>query len=212
MRATLRPRRPSRARRPPRAKKAPKGAKKAAGARDGSKTATILEMLKRSGGATAKELLKATGWQAHSLRGFLSGTVGKKLGLTVVSDEGRGRRAQLFRQSLIQIQRVSFGRRIQLRRLFLSLLRFEDSPFGVPVRQRQAQARQVRIAREDLRFDRGDLAFAAFDWRAIHSRRRSRAFQRNLVERVAAVENGLLAGVLLDTAARCNPRTSDRSP
>lgn len=66
-------------------KKTPKGAKKAAGARDGSKTATILEMLKRSGGATAKELLKTTGWQAHSLRGFLSGTVGKKLGLTVVS-------------------------------------------------------------------------------------------------------------------------------
>jgi hypothetical protein len=45
-------------------------------------------MLKRSGGATAKELLKATGWQPHSLRGFLSGTVGKKLGLTVVSTKG----------------------------------------------------------------------------------------------------------------------------
>jgi Protein of unknown function (DUF3489) len=70
------------------AKKAPKGAKKGAGARDGSKTATILEMLKRPGGATAKELLKATGWQPHSLRGFLSGTVGKKLGLTVVSTKG----------------------------------------------------------------------------------------------------------------------------
>ena len=70
------------------AKKAPKGAKKATGARDGSKTATILEMLKRPGGATAKELLKATGWQPHSLRGFLSGTVGKKLGLTVVSTKG----------------------------------------------------------------------------------------------------------------------------
>jgi hypothetical protein len=48
------------------------------GARDGSKTATILELLKRPGGVTAKELLKATGWQPHSLRGFLSGTVGKK--------------------------------------------------------------------------------------------------------------------------------------
>ena len=67
------------------AKKAPKSAKKATGARNGSKTATILEMLKRPGGATAKELLKATGWQPHSLRGFLSGTVGKKLGLTVTS-------------------------------------------------------------------------------------------------------------------------------
>ena len=70
------------------AKKAPKAAKKAPGSRDGSKTATILEMLKRPGGATAKELLKATGWQPHSLRGFLSGTIGKKLGLTVVSTKG----------------------------------------------------------------------------------------------------------------------------
>ena len=70
------------------AKKAPKAAKKASAARDGSKTATILEMLKRPGGAIAKELLKATGWQPHSLRGFLSGTVGKKLGLTVVSTKG----------------------------------------------------------------------------------------------------------------------------
>ncbi len=70
------------------AKKAAKGTKKAAGARDGSKTATILEMLKRAGGASAKELLKATGWQPHSLRGFLSGTVGRKLAMTVVSTKG----------------------------------------------------------------------------------------------------------------------------
>ena len=70
------------------AKNAPKSAKKAAGARDGSKTATILEMLKQTGGATAKELLKATGWQAHSLRGFISGTLGKKMGLTVDSAKG----------------------------------------------------------------------------------------------------------------------------
>ena len=70
------------------AKKAPQGAKKATGARDGSKTATILEMLKRPGGATAKELLKATGWQPHSLRGFISGTLGKKMGLAVTSTKG----------------------------------------------------------------------------------------------------------------------------
>jgi hypothetical protein len=70
------------------AKKAPKSAKKATGARDGSKTATILEMLKRPEGAIAKELLKATGWQPHSLRGFISGTLGKKMGLTVTSTRG----------------------------------------------------------------------------------------------------------------------------
>jgi hypothetical protein len=73
------------------AKKAPRGAKDAKGAksskttRDGSKTANILDLLKRPGGVTANELMKATGWQSHSVRGFLSGTVCKKMGLTVTS-------------------------------------------------------------------------------------------------------------------------------
>jgi hypothetical protein len=72
-------------------KKTPKGAKKAksaaksSGARDGSKAAKILDLLKRPGGTTMKELMKATGWQPHSVRGFLSGTVGKKMGLKVAS-------------------------------------------------------------------------------------------------------------------------------
>ena len=70
------------------AKKAPKAAKKAAGARDGSKAATILDLLKRKDGVTLKELMKASGWQPHSVRGFLSGTVGKKLGVAVTSTKG----------------------------------------------------------------------------------------------------------------------------
>jgi hypothetical protein len=69
-------------------KKAPKGAKKAKSAREGSKTNKVLELLKRPGGVTAKELMKATGWQPHSVRGFLSGTIGKKMGLTVASIKG----------------------------------------------------------------------------------------------------------------------------
>ena len=59
--------------------------KKAAPARRGSKTAKILDLLKRPGGVTLKELIKATGWQAHSVRGFLSGTLGKKMGTPVKS-------------------------------------------------------------------------------------------------------------------------------
>jgi hypothetical protein len=70
------------------AKEAPKGAKKAKVARDGSKTSTILDLLKRSGGVTAKKLLKVTGWQPHSVRGFLSGTIGKKMRLAVTSTRG----------------------------------------------------------------------------------------------------------------------------
>jgi hypothetical protein len=72
------------------AAKAPKKAKsaQAEGVREGTKTAKVLDLLKRTGGATTKELMKVTGWQKHSLRGFLSGTVGKKMGLAVTSTKG----------------------------------------------------------------------------------------------------------------------------
>jgi len=63
---------------------------KSTGARQGSKTERVLNMLKRTGGATTKELMKATGWQPHSVRGFLSGTIGKRMGLTVTSIKGEG--------------------------------------------------------------------------------------------------------------------------
>jgi len=66
------------------------GAKKPAPARRGSKTAKILDLLKRPGGVTLKELTKATGWQAHSVRGFLSGTVRKKMGTPVESSQRAG--------------------------------------------------------------------------------------------------------------------------
>ena len=69
------------------AKKAPK-APKEKGTRDGSKAAKVLDLLKRAEGATLAELMKATAWQAHSVRGFLSGTVGKKMKLTIASTKG----------------------------------------------------------------------------------------------------------------------------
>lgn len=51
-----------------------------------TKQQLCLELLRRPDGADLEELQAATGWQAHSVRGFLSGTVKKKLGLTLSSD------------------------------------------------------------------------------------------------------------------------------
>jgi hypothetical protein len=61
--------------------------------RDGSKLALLIATLSRSSGATIPEIIEATGWQAHSIRGAISGALKKKLGLTIVSEpvEGRGR-------------------------------------------------------------------------------------------------------------------------
>ena len=54
-------------------------------AREGSKKAIVLDMLKRPGGATLSDIQSATNWQVHSVRGFISGALGKKMGLTVES-------------------------------------------------------------------------------------------------------------------------------
>jgi hypothetical protein len=67
------------------AAKSAKSRKKATNSRQGSKTAKFLDLLKRSGGATNADLMKATGWQAHSVRGFISGVLGRKMGLKVTS-------------------------------------------------------------------------------------------------------------------------------
>jgi len=56
--------------------------------RGGSKSEIILGLLKREGGASLQELMEATGWQKHSVRGFLAGTVGKKMGLELISKKG----------------------------------------------------------------------------------------------------------------------------
>ncbi|SDL05300.1 DUF3489 domain-containing protein [Aliiruegeria lutimaris] len=61
--------------------------------RAGSKQARLIEMLSVPGGATVAEISEATGWQPHTVRGTISGTLCKKLGLDVISEktEGRGR-------------------------------------------------------------------------------------------------------------------------
>jgi hypothetical protein len=72
------------AHKPSSAKKGAKPRRKAGNARPGSKTAKILDLVKRPGGATLQELRKATSWQPHSIRGFLS-LLGKKKGMAVQS-------------------------------------------------------------------------------------------------------------------------------
>lgn len=61
--------------------------------RAGTKQAQIIAMLQRPEGATVAEIVEATGWLAHTVRGSISGALGKKLGLTVIStkEEKRGR-------------------------------------------------------------------------------------------------------------------------
>ena len=70
---------------PAKAAKRSKAATKAAQPRGDSKKAQVLVMLGRKGGCTLAEIMKATDWQAHTVRGFISGTLGKKMGLAVAS-------------------------------------------------------------------------------------------------------------------------------
>jgi Protein of unknown function (DUF3489) len=72
----------------PKKAKATKSAKAKKGAavpREFSKKAIVLEMLRRKEGATLEEIAKATAWQNHSIRGFISGMIVKKMGFTVES-------------------------------------------------------------------------------------------------------------------------------
>jgi hypothetical protein len=57
-----------------------------------SKQDEVIAMLRRPEGATVDEVVSATGWQRHTVRGLFSGTLKKKLGLTLASaKEERGR-------------------------------------------------------------------------------------------------------------------------
>ena len=61
--------------------------------RSGTKQEAVIALLKSEGGATIDEIVAATSWAGHTTRGFLSGALKKKLGLTITSEkvDGRGR-------------------------------------------------------------------------------------------------------------------------
>lgn len=54
------------------------------------KLGVVLALIRRPGGATSAELMEATGWQAHSVRGAIAGSIKKKLGIPVASTSRDG--------------------------------------------------------------------------------------------------------------------------
>jgi hypothetical protein len=62
-----------------------------------SKQDRVIAMLRRREGATLAALVKATSWQPHSIRGFLAGTIRKKLKLSLISEKLDGVRTYRIR-------------------------------------------------------------------------------------------------------------------
>ena len=57
-----------------------------------SKQDRVVALLRQKGGTTVAAVMKTTGWQKHSVHGFLAGVVRKKLGLSLVSEKSNGER------------------------------------------------------------------------------------------------------------------------
>ena len=56
--------------------------------RPGTKLAAIIDAMRNPGGATIAQMMASTGWQAHTVRGAISGMVRKRLGYEVVTEKG----------------------------------------------------------------------------------------------------------------------------
>lgn len=66
------------------------GTRQPRGHRDGSKEARVIEMLRRPEGATIAQIMAATGWRAHTVRGVFAGALKKRRGLAVASEKVPG--------------------------------------------------------------------------------------------------------------------------
>lgn len=66
-----------------------------------SKQASVLAMLRKPEGATISAIMKITGWQQHTVRGFFAGTARKRLGLNLVSDKSSGERSYRIKGGML---------------------------------------------------------------------------------------------------------------
>jgi hypothetical protein len=64
----------------------------------GTKSNLVIDLLQRPSGATLREIMAFTGWQAHSVRGFISAQLSKKLGFQVSSFKRQGERVYRIRK------------------------------------------------------------------------------------------------------------------
>jgi predicted transcriptional regulator len=81
----------------PKAKQAAK-AQESGGPREAGKTAQVVALLQRKNGATLEEIIEKTGWQKHTVRGFMAGAM-KKAGYSVESFKSdRGERTYRISQ------------------------------------------------------------------------------------------------------------------